>query len=87
GQDSAGVARQKSRLLTGVVGPMSLASAACGADGLLIDVHTNARSALCDGAQALDAAQFTDLMDRLGPVAEAVGRTLVQPRSRSLAQV
>nr|WSW64605.1 3-deoxy-7-phosphoheptulonate synthase [Streptomyces sp. NBC_00998] len=70
-----------------LVGPMSLAAAACGADGLLIDVHTNARSALCDGAQALDAAQFTDLMDRLGPVAEAVGRTLVQPRSRSLAQV
>lgn len=70
-----------------LVGPMSLAAAACGADGLLIDVHTDARSALCDGAQAIDAAQFTDLMDRLGPVVEAVGRTLVQPRSRSLAQV
>lgn len=70
-----------------LVGPMSLAAAACGADGLLIDVHTDARSALCDGAQALDAAQFIDLMDRLGPVAEAVGRTLVRPRSRSLAQV
>ncbi|MFE2284377.1 3-deoxy-7-phosphoheptulonate synthase [Streptomyces sp. NPDC059443] len=70
-----------------LVGPMSLAAAACGADGLLIDVHTNARGALCDGAQALDAAQFTDLMARLQPVVEAVGRTLVQPRSRSLAQV
>lgn len=68
-----------------LVGPMSLAAAACGADGLLIDVHTNARGALCDGAQALDAAQFTDLMDRLEPVVEAVGRMLAQPRS--LAQV
>ncbi|MYY05515.1 MULTISPECIES: 3-deoxy-7-phosphoheptulonate synthase [unclassified Streptomyces] len=70
-----------------LVGPMSLAAAACGADGLLIDVHTNARGALCDGAQALDAPQFTELMDRLRPVVEAVGRTLARPRSRSLAQV
>lgn len=70
-----------------LVGPMSLAAAACGADGLLIDVHTSARDALCDGAQALDAARFTDLMNRLKPVVEAVGRTLVRPRSRSFAQV
>ncbi|MCF4139014.1 3-deoxy-7-phosphoheptulonate synthase [Streptomyces sp. Tue 6430] len=68
-----------------LVGPMSLAAAAAGADGLLIDVHTDARTALCDGAQALDAVQFAGLMDRLAPVAEAVGRTLVRPRS--LAQV
>ncbi|MFD7133636.1 3-deoxy-7-phosphoheptulonate synthase [Streptomyces sp. NPDC059894] len=70
-----------------LVGPMSLAAAACGADGLLIDVHTDARAALCDGGQALGAAQFTDLMDRLRPVVEAVGRSLAQPRARHLTQV
>lgn len=70
-----------------LVGPMSLAAASCGADGLLIDVHTDARNALCDGAQALTAQQFGALMDRLKPVAEAVGRTLPVTRAGSLAQV
>ncbi|MDG4863448.1 3-deoxy-7-phosphoheptulonate synthase [Streptomyces sp. T-3] len=70
-----------------LVGPMSLAAASCGADGLLIDVHTDARNALCDGSQALSGEQFTTLMERLRPVVEAVGRTLAQPRSQSLAQV
>ncbi|MDT9683055.1 3-deoxy-7-phosphoheptulonate synthase [Streptomyces sp. TRM76323] len=70
-----------------LVRPMSLAAAACGADGLLIDVHTDARAALCDGAQALDGAQFADLMEQLKPVVEAVGRTLAQPRSPYLTQV
>ncbi|MFJ8883320.1 3-deoxy-7-phosphoheptulonate synthase [Streptomyces sp. NPDC102402] len=59
-----------------LVGPMSLAAAAAGADGLIIDVHTDARAALCDGAQAIDGAQFTSLMDKLGPLLEAVGRRL-----------
>ncbi|MEV7254927.1 3-deoxy-7-phosphoheptulonate synthase [Streptomyces sp. NPDC093937] len=70
-----------------LVAPMSLAAAACGADGLIIDVHTDAGHAMCDGAQALDAEQFSTLMGRLRPVVEAVGRTLSPPRSHSLAQV
>lgn len=70
-----------------LVGPMSLAAASCGADGLLIDVHTDARNALCDGNQALSGEQFSTLMERLRPVVEAVGRTLARPRSQSLAQV
>ncbi|MFF7333614.1 3-deoxy-7-phosphoheptulonate synthase [Streptomyces sp. NPDC090306] len=70
-----------------LVTPMSLAAASCGADGLLIDVHTDARHALCDGGQALSAEEFTALMTRLRPVAEAVGRTLPAAGSRSLAQV
>ncbi|MEV0176951.1 3-deoxy-7-phosphoheptulonate synthase [Streptomyces sp. NPDC050803] len=70
-----------------LVAPMSLAAAAAGADGLIIDVHTDARSALCDGAQALDATEFASLMTRLAPVAEAVGRTLSTPRTPSLASV
>ncbi|MEU9732245.1 3-deoxy-7-phosphoheptulonate synthase [Streptomyces sp. NPDC048002] len=59
-----------------LVGPMSLAAAAAGADGLIIDVHNDARAALCDGAQALDGAQFATVMDQLSPLLEAVGRRL-----------
>ncbi|MEU7560299.1 3-deoxy-7-phosphoheptulonate synthase [Streptomyces eurythermus] len=70
-----------------LVGPMSLAAAACGADGLLIDVHTDAQAALCDGAQALDGVQFAGLMERLKPVVEAVGRTLARPSLPYLTQV
>ncbi len=59
--------------------PMSLAAAACGADGLLIDVHPNPDQALCDGPQALSPEMFAELMVRLSPVLESVGRVLEQP--------
>jgi 3-deoxy-7-phosphoheptulonate synthase len=54
--------------------PMSLAAAACGADGLLIEVHENPAVALSDGAQSLYPHQFAALMEALGPVVRAVGR-------------
>jgi 3-deoxy-7-phosphoheptulonate synthase len=37
---------------------MALAAAACGADGLMIEVHENPAAALSDGAQSLYPAQF-----------------------------
>lgn len=58
------------------VTPMALAAAACGADGLLVEVHENPPAALSDGAQSLYPDQFSDLMHRLRPVVEAVGRRL-----------
>jgi 3-deoxy-7-phosphoheptulonate synthase len=56
--------------------PMSLAAAACGADGLLIEVHENPAAALSDGAQSLYPDGFRTLMGALAPVVQAVGRTL-----------
>ncbi len=56
------------------VTPMALAAAACGADGILVEVHENPPAALSDGAQSLYPEQFADLMGRLRPVADAVGR-------------
>ena len=41
-----------------LVEPMALAAAACGADGLMIEVHNDPIHALCDGAQSLTCAQF-----------------------------
>ncbi len=40
------------------VTPMSLAAAAAGADGIMVEVHHTPSSALCDGAQALTPEQF-----------------------------
>ena len=48
-----------------LVPPMAMAAAACGADGLMIEVHDAPRRALSDGAQALDCAQFAELCARL----------------------
>ncbi|MGN1409540.1 MAG: 3-deoxy-7-phosphoheptulonate synthase [Eubacteriales bacterium] len=45
-----------------LVKPMALAAAACGADGVMIEVHNNPRAALCDGAQSLTPEQFDDVM-------------------------
>jgi 3-deoxy-7-phosphoheptulonate synthase len=59
-----------------LVEPVSLASVAAGADGLLIEVHPQPEEALSDGAQSLKPARFTALMANLRPVAEAIGRTL-----------
>ena len=56
--------------------PMALAAAACGADGLMVEVHENPAVALSDGAQSLYPDQFDGLMKALKPVVEAVGRRL-----------
>jgi 3-deoxy-7-phosphoheptulonate synthase len=56
--------------------PMSLAAAAAGADGLLIEVHARPTEALCDGPQALTPPMFDALMDRLSPLLSALGRSL-----------
>ncbi len=44
-----------------LVKPMSVASAAAGADGLIIEVHNDPTHALCDGAQSLTPEQFRDV--------------------------
>ncbi len=48
-----------------LIGPMSLASVAAGADGLLIEVHHNPAEALCDADQALTPDGFHTLMEQV----------------------
>jgi 3-deoxy-7-phosphoheptulonate synthase len=57
-----------------LVGPMSRAAIAAGADGLIIEVHPDPRKALCDGPQSLTPEDFNALMQELKAVAAAVGR-------------
>jgi 3-deoxy-7-phosphoheptulonate synthase len=58
------------------VTPMALASAAAGADAMLIEVHHQPDKALSDGAQSLYPEQFARLMDQLRMIAPAVGREI-----------
>jgi 3-deoxy-7-phosphoheptulonate synthase len=48
-----------------LVGPMALAGAAVGADGLLIEVHPDPANARSDGDQSLAFEEFGALMDEL----------------------
>lgn len=59
-----------------LVTPMALAAAACGADGIIVEVHREPKEALSDGHQSLNPREFDDLMRRLRPIVQAVGRTL-----------
>lgn len=58
------------------VAPMAKAAVACGADGLLIEVHYNPKVALSDGHQSLNPDQFAQLMQELCPFVEAAGKEL-----------
>jgi 3-deoxy-7-phosphoheptulonate synthase len=58
------------------VAPMARAGLACGADGLLIEVHHRPVEALSDGPQSLKPDKFARLMEELRALAPVLGRTL-----------
>jgi 3-deoxy-7-phosphoheptulonate synthase len=58
------------------VAPMAKAGLACGADGLLIEVHNRPEEALSDGPQSLKPDKFARLMGELRVLAGVLGRTL-----------
>ncbi|MEG0291660.1 MAG: 3-deoxy-7-phosphoheptulonate synthase [Anaerovoracaceae bacterium] len=49
--------------IAALVKPMSLAAAAAGADGLMIEVHNNPEQALCDGPQSVKPEEFKDILE------------------------
>ena len=55
---------------------MSKAAAACGADGLIVEVHPHPDHALSDGPQSLFPEQFSRLMEQIARIAELEGRSL-----------
>jgi 3-deoxy-7-phosphoheptulonate synthase len=59
-----------------LVGAVSRASVAAGADGLIVEVHPQPERAMSDGAQSLKPAVFAQLMTELRAVAQAIGRTV-----------
>jgi 3-deoxy-7-phosphoheptulonate synthase len=58
----------------GLVSPLSKAAIACGADGLLIEVHPKPEEALSDGPQQLVPENFSLLMQEIEAIAKAIGR-------------
>lgn len=55
-----------------LIRPMSLAAVACGADGLIIEVHTNPAEAWSDGPQSLTPDDFSLLMEQVRQVTRAI---------------
>ena len=62
------------------VEPMSLAAAAAGADGIIVEVHSDPENAICDGPQALAADRFGAYADRVRQAAAIGGRASGAPR-------
>ena len=58
------------------VSPVARASIAAGADGLLIEVHSDPENALSDGAQSLYPEQLSQLMNEIKIIASAVNRSV-----------
>ncbi|MEM1348831.1 MAG: 3-deoxy-7-phosphoheptulonate synthase [Myxococcota bacterium] len=59
-----------------LVAPMSMAAAACGADGILVEVHCDPTQALSDGPQSLFPEEFARLMQNLEPLVRVLGKEL-----------
>ncbi len=56
--------------------PLSLAAAAVGADGIIVEVHPNPDEAICDGPQALRAEDFAEYVGAVERAAALAGKAL-----------
>ncbi|HVF73388.1 MAG TPA: 3-deoxy-7-phosphoheptulonate synthase [Chthoniobacterales bacterium] len=56
-----------------MVAPLARAGVAAGADGVLVEVHNDPTSALCDAAQALTLDEYDDMLRDLRAIREVVG--------------
>jgi 3-deoxy-7-phosphoheptulonate synthase len=59
-----------------IILPLAKAAIACGADGLMIEVHHDPESALSDGDQALTLDDFSTLMIEIQPYLDLAGKSL-----------
>jgi 3-deoxy-7-phosphoheptulonate synthase len=59
-----------------LVTPLSLAAAAVGADGIIVEVHPEPEEAICDGPQALRADAFAEYAARVEQAAAVAGNAL-----------
>ena len=62
-----------------MIKPMSLASIAAGADGLIIEVHPNPARALSDGPQSLTPENYRDLMESVQKLSRFMAEEKIAP--------
>ena len=62
-----------------LVAPMALGATACGADGLIIEVHNDPEHALCDGPQSLRPEKFAALMRDVQAIRPYADRSFTFP--------
>lgn len=55
-----------------LVEPLAMAAVACGADGLIIEVHNDPPHALCDGAQSLTPEEFDSVVKKVNKIKSAL---------------
>ena len=55
---------------------MSLAAAASGADGIIIEVHNEPEKAICDAAQQVPTSEFQELTNKLETITSVIGKTI-----------
>jgi 3-deoxy-7-phosphoheptulonate synthase len=58
--------------------PMSLAAAAAGADGIIVEIHPEPEQAICDGPQALRTDGFAEYVRQLEAAAQLAGKDFAQ---------
>lgn len=61
-----------------LVSPLALATAAVGADGVMIEVHNDPVHALCDGAQAIKPDEFKEIVLKTEKILSACGGKKIQ---------
>jgi 3-deoxy-7-phosphoheptulonate synthase len=61
-----------------LVGPMSLAAAAAGADGIIVETHPEPEEAICDGPQAIRTEAFSDYLRQVEQAAAIAGKEMAQ---------
>lgn len=61
-----------------LVSPLSLASAAVSADGVMIEVHNDPEHALCDGAQAVKPEEFAEIVKKTDGILSICGNKRVE---------
>jgi 3-deoxy-7-phosphoheptulonate synthase len=54
--------------------PMSMAAAAAGADGIIVEVHPDPEHAICDGPQQLRTSEFESYLRQVEAVASLAGK-------------
>jgi 3-deoxy-7-phosphoheptulonate synthase len=58
--------------------PLSLAAAAAGADGVIVEVHPSPENAICDGPQALRSDDFAEYVRQVEAAAALAGKELIK---------